>query len=278
MEVAGVVLAQLSDLERAEVAARAEHIREVLTGYKSGHSELRQPGEPRPDFDPQLPMEAKYAAKSAELAVTDRTIKRWVRAYRQMGVAGLANETADQPKRTDGRWIETALEVMIEHTDQSRPSQTMVIDRTNARVVARFGDGVVKSPSRATAHRILAQLEKQHPTFRLSTKRNRDIAERPDGVYGKLRPTRPGEYLLMDTPQCQDHSRDDRPPYPRLHTALEDAAYEPVQPRSRVAISRSEHHLPPSSLRITGPLRSINLSLTAWRARCSRPVDAWALP
>jgi hypothetical protein len=33
----------------------------------------------------------------------------------------------------------------------------------------------------------------------VSTKRNRDIAERPNGAYGKLRPTRPGEYLLMDT-------------------------------------------------------------------------------
>ena len=33
----------------------------------------------------------------------------------------------------------------------------------------------------------------------MSTKRNRDIADRPNGVYGKLRPTRPGEYLLMDT-------------------------------------------------------------------------------
>jgi transposase InsO family protein len=32
----------------------------------------------------------------------------------------------------------------------------------------------------------------------LSTKRNRDIADRPKEVYGKLRPTRPGEYLLMD--------------------------------------------------------------------------------
>jgi transposase InsO family protein len=75
----------------------------------------------------------------------------------------------------------------------------MVIDRTNARVAARHGSGVVKSPSRATAHRILAELEKRHPTFRLSTKRNRDIADRPSEAYGKLRPTRPGEYLLMDT-------------------------------------------------------------------------------
>ena len=198
-EISGVIMAQLSDLERAEVAARAEHVREVLTGYRSGHSELAQPGEPRPEFDPQLPMEARYAAKSAELAVTDRTIKRWVRSYRQLGVAGLADEHTDQPTRTDSRWIETALEVMVEHTDQSRPSRTMVIDRTNARVAARHGSGVVKSPSRATAHRILAELEKRHPTFRLSTKRNRDIADRPAEAYGKLRPTRPGEYLLMDT-------------------------------------------------------------------------------
>jgi hypothetical protein len=75
----------------------------------------------------------------------------------------------------------------------------MVIKRANARVVARFGEGAVEVPSRATAFRVLAELEKRYPTFRLSTKRNRDIAERPDDQYGKLRPTRPGEYLLMDT-------------------------------------------------------------------------------
>jgi len=89
--------------------------------------------------------------------------------------------------------------VMVEHTEQSRPSRTMVIERTNARVVARFGEGVVALPSRSAAFRALQELEKRCPTFRLSTKRNRDIADRPDGAYGKLRPTRPGEYLVMDT-------------------------------------------------------------------------------
>ena len=54
-------------------------------------------------------------------------------------------------------------------------------------------------PSQATAYRVLTELERRHPLFRLSTKRNRDIADRPEGSYGKLRPTRPGEYLLMDT-------------------------------------------------------------------------------
>ena len=57
----------------------------------------------------------------------------------------------------------------------------------------------MKCPSRASAFRALEELERRHPTFRLSTKRNRDIADRPKEAYGKLRPTRPGEYLLMDT-------------------------------------------------------------------------------
>ena len=74
-----------------------------------------------------------------------------------------------------------------------------MIERTHARVVARFGPGAVAQPSRATAFRVLEDLERRHPLFRLSTKRNRDIADRPKQVYGKLRPTRPGEYLLMDT-------------------------------------------------------------------------------
>ena len=87
---------------------------------------------------------------------------------------------------------------MVEHTDLSRPSQTMVIKRTNARVVARYGVDVVRKPSRTTAFRVLAVLERRHPTFRLSTKRNRDIADAQGGVW-KLRPTRPGEYVLMDS-------------------------------------------------------------------------------
>ncbi|CAG6399036.1 hypothetical protein SCOCK_80191 [Actinacidiphila cocklensis] len=91
------------------------------------------------------------------------------------------------------------MEVMVEHADQSRPSRTLVIERTRARVIARFGEGVVPQPSRATAFRLLEELERRHPLFRLSTKRNRDIAGRPEGPYGKLRPTRPGEYLVMDS-------------------------------------------------------------------------------
>ena len=50
---------------------------------------------------------------------------------------------------------------------------------------------VVSTRSQATAYRVLEVLDRSYPTFRLSTKRNRDITRWPDVEYGKLRPTSP---------------------------------------------------------------------------------------
>jgi transposase InsO family protein len=203
IEPASVLLAELTDPEHLQVQERAAHVREVLTGYRAGAAELGQGGEPRPEYAPDRPLYERYAAKAAEMGVTLRTVQRWVRNFQEHGEAGLVPRQdlarSGPGQQVDQRWTETALEVMVEHTGESKPSRTMVIDRTTARVVARFGPDVVNAPSRATAFRVLEALERQHPTFRLSAKRNRDIADRPDGAYGKLRPTRPGEYVLMDT-------------------------------------------------------------------------------
>jgi len=199
---ASIVLAELTKSERDAVLDRAAQIREVLTGFRSGSAELAGEGEPRLQFDPSLPLTRRYESKAAELGVSLRTIKQWVADFRRNGEAGLARTSSRHVRplgRVDDRWTETALEVMAEHTDQSRPSRMMVIDRANARVAARFGEDAVQIPSRATAFRVLAELERRHPMFRLSTKRNRDIADRPTQAYGKLRPARPGEYMLMDT-------------------------------------------------------------------------------
>ncbi|MER5966846.1 Mu transposase C-terminal domain-containing protein [Streptomyces sp. NPDC002057] len=201
-EIASVVLSQLRDDERRKVLERAEHVREVLTGYRSGSPELVREGEPRTEYRTGEPAEARYAAKARELGVSVRSVKQWVADFRCHGEAGLVSKrglSVPRQPSVDDRWVETALEVMVEHTGQSKPSRTLVIERTRARVVARFGPEVVPQPSRATAFRVLKGLERRHPLFRLSAKRNRDIADRPEGAYGKLRPTRPGEYLLMDS-------------------------------------------------------------------------------
>ncbi|MDX3571567.1 transposase [Streptomyces sp. ID05-47C] len=201
-EIASVILDQLRGDERRQVLDRAEHVREVLTGFRSGSPELAEEGEPRPDYAPGGRVEPKYAAKALELGVHVRTVKQWVADFRRHGEAGLAAKrkcSGGAAGRADERWVDMALEVMVEHTGESKPSRKVVIERTRARVIARHGPDAVRLPSRATAYRILEDLERRHPLFRLSTKRNRDIAGRPEGPYGKLRPMRPGEYVLMDT-------------------------------------------------------------------------------
>src|SRR3954464_11314564 len=88
-----------------------------------------------------------------DLVITDPTRNRLLRfsarhtpAHRRsqtlsQGDAGLAprsrGPSPNPTGKADLRWVDTALEVMVEHTDLSRPSETMVIRRTNARVIAR---------------------------------------------------------------------------------------------------------------------------------------------
>ncbi|MCX4826119.1 transposase [Streptomyces sp. NBC_01142] len=201
MDLASVVLSQLGLEERRQLLERAEHVREVLYGYRSGSRELAGEGEPRPGYDPALPRMVRYQTKADELGVSVRTIGRWVARLESGGEAALATSmlTKSVLDRCDPRWVEAAIEVMVEYVDQATPMRKTVIDRTRARLIARFGEEAVTVPSKSKAYEALALLEKQHPTFRLSTKRNRDIAGRPKEAYGRLRATRPGEYVLMDT-------------------------------------------------------------------------------
>lgn len=148
-ELASVLLSRLDDedctQQRRRLLERAEHVREVRFGYKSGSAELARPDEPRPAFDPNLPKEARYKAKADELEVSVRTVKRWVAEHVADGEAGLAAAITKSGRnvldRCDPRWVETALEVMGEYDDEATPMQKTVIERTGARLIARFGQG-----------------------------------------------------------------------------------------------------------------------------------------
>src|SRR5262245_57115945 len=61
------------------------------------------------------------------------------------------------------------------------------------------GHRTVREPGRRRAHTVLAELARGTNAFTGSTRAKRSIAARPQGVYGRLRPARPGEYLLLDT-------------------------------------------------------------------------------
>ncbi|TGB45485.1 helix-turn-helix domain-containing protein [Mycolicibacterium peregrinum] len=199
-----------TEVLRREARVKAAHIRELRTGYQSGSAEVALPGEPRASYRPKLPMGQRVAAKARELGIGRRTLYSWMEKYDKNGEAGLISKRAVAPglgSRQDQRWWDTAREVKGEYIEKSKPTKSSVIAHTSARVEARYG-GEVQLPSYATADRIMNCLEDTEPLFRGSTKLVRDIAGRPLGEYGKLLPTRPGEYLLMDTTRLDVYAMD----------------------------------------------------------------------
>lgn len=199
LDPAAVILGSLDKAQTREIRRRCDHIREMLTGYRSGSAALALPQEPRPQYATTEPLLNRYAAKAHELGFTVRHVRRMAKAYKRDGEAGLASARWQGKSKTDPRWVQTALQIMVEHTNESKPSQKAIILQTAKRLELLFGPGAVPLPSRSAAYRELEWLDKQHRTFGGTTKRNRDIAARPRKPYGKLRPTRPGEYLILDT-------------------------------------------------------------------------------
>jgi transposase InsO family protein len=191
-----------SESVRREACARAAHVREVITGYRSGHAESALGGEPKAAYRPALPKGKRVAAKAKELGIGLRTLQRWVADYSKYGEAGLISSKAVQPDMGSTRFAvfeQTALDIMVEHTDLSKPTKHHVIAHACARITKTYGEGAVPLPSDSRAYDILNRLERKHRIFSGNAKRNRDIAARSLRAYGKLHPHRPGEYLLMDT-------------------------------------------------------------------------------
>ena len=197
----GPLLANLTEFELAAVCERAGHVREVLTGYRSGSPEDTLAGEPRADYQPGTPLMDRYGAKADELNVGVRTLRRWVRSFQLDGEAGLIDarhQRASDPLRgADPRWLDELRSVLVEHVDASRPTQELLLDRVDARASERYGPEVI--PRRWKARLAVSELARATNALVGSTKGKRSIANRPSAPYGRLVATRPGEYLLLDT-------------------------------------------------------------------------------
>lgn len=198
----GPVLDERGDVV-VEVEERAAHLREVTTGYRSGHPETALPGEPRRAYLPDRPLMVRYEAKAAELGVGVRTLRRWAAEFEATGEVGLLDGRSDRHRNPlgglDPRWLAACREVQGEHTDASTPTKALVLERVTARLEERFGVDVVPAPGRTKAYEVLTELSRGRNTFAGSAKGRRSIAGRPPGTFGRLAATRPGEYLLLDT-------------------------------------------------------------------------------
>ncbi|NEA59351.1 transposase family protein [Streptomyces sp. SID13666] len=202
---AAAVLGGLGDGEDEELTRRYRHVQEVRTGYQLGSEALALPGEPQPDYAPGTPKMRRYAAKAAELGVAESTIRNWVRAVERSGPVGLVRERpkASVLDRADDRWLEIARSVLKGHERASRPVRNLILIEIEERLVREYGKGAVPLPARTTGYELLRALAKGTNAFEGSTKGKRSIADAPKGTSGRLRATRPGEFVVLDT-NCLD--------------------------------------------------------------------------
>lgn len=202
---AATLFGSLYDEEDEEVTVRFQHVQEVRFGYKLGSPELALPGEPRPSYTPSLPKMRRYEAKARELGVDPATVRRWVGQVKAKGPAGLLSKR--QPThildRVDPGWLDLARTVLKEREKESRPIRNLILIEIEERLTKDPDKKSVKIPNRTTAYAVLREISRGTNAFEGSTKGKRSIAQRPQGVYGKLRATRPGEYVILDT-NCLD--------------------------------------------------------------------------
>jgi transposase InsO family protein len=199
---AGTVVSSLDDAELTRLRERVAHVREACTGYRNGSPELALPGEPRPEYALGTGKLQRYQAKAAELQVGLRTIRRWAAALEERGPAGLIDGRWRRYQSpggwADARWLAMARTVLAEHTDASTPTKELILAKIAARLEAGYGESAVPLPGRTRARALLREISKGTSAFG-GAKARREIAGRPAAPYGRLRATRPGEYLLLDT-------------------------------------------------------------------------------
>ncbi len=132
-----------------------------------------------------------------ELGTSTATARRRLNRFRDQGPSGLVDRRllGDTRRSIDPRWDEACLSVMASYVAASNPSRQTIIRKANEAFLKEVPEGSV--PSRTSAYRRLAELDKGRYTFG-EAKQRRSVAKRPQGVLGQLRPTRPGQYVLMD--------------------------------------------------------------------------------
>ncbi|MDT3444003.1 helix-turn-helix domain-containing protein [Pseudofrankia sp. BMG5.37] len=203
-EPGGVRLALAGDAAIRQALERAGHVREALTGYRSGSAEIAAPGEPRPLFAADVPLLERYRSKAEELGVSTRTMQRWVAAYQAGGEAGLVAAAAAERRRpvlarVDPRWADACRAVLEDQVAESNVSKKLTLLRVAARLEREFGAGVVPAPRGGATYRALDEIARGRGSFGASAKARRSIANRPPASYGRLRASLPAEYVLLDT-------------------------------------------------------------------------------
>ena len=179
-ELDAVILASLTGAQRARIESEAAVYSELVLTVSD------------------VPLEHRYEEAAVKLAISARSARRRASRYAERGLAGLADSRLFQPSRraVAPEWDQTCREVLDSFTNRSNPTMRTVLRRTNALYLERHPGAPI--PSQTVAYERLRELDKGRYTFG-AAKQRRSVAERPQGVLGRLRADRPGQFVVLDT-------------------------------------------------------------------------------
>lgn len=189
----------LNDTVKAAAGDKADHIREAITGFKSGSRSEKLPGEPRDEFNPMVvPQKGRrQAAKAAELAMPVRTFRQWCDDYRVGGEIALTHQSRLQPRvrfpRVDPRLLAEVSSIVGQAGTQTRPVIRHMIDA----VLANVPDA--KRPSMSTMYRIVDDCQRGTGMRSAIAKTRASMNARPKDRHALRRISYPGEIVQLDT-------------------------------------------------------------------------------
>lgn len=200
-------LDQVAVLETLDRPARARaeflhrHVVELLAGRTP--SDGQDEGAARPEYDPRHPLFERIDTKVAELnadgfAISARTLRRHVEAYRRDGVAGLVDRRKTRVSSPTGR-LDPRLASLLE---DAMARQTNISTGTRSRVITAVTREAralgLAVPSKTTIYEALNNLQRsRHPFGNATTRRTQ--SNRPDRTWGRQAPARPGELIEIDS-------------------------------------------------------------------------------
>lgn len=198
----GGVLALLPKDVRDRAIKLEEHLKEATTGYLSGDSLAAQPGEPRHEYRPGLPLSTRVESKATELGLTPRRIWQLLDEWEENGLWALVDRRKARlrnPLRNiDDRVIAAIREqAAAERFDSSSSVSTRFRRRTQNRLDADYGPGIVPLPKEDTFRRVVKILLHRSPSDP-AYQRISD-ANQPDRTFGNVIAHRPGQVVMLDT-------------------------------------------------------------------------------
>ena len=180
------------------------HIVEVLRGVPPDAEEGTVP---RPEYDPAVfSLTRREQAKAAELTaaghpVTASAIAKRRRRYQEQGLLGMIDGRAGKQMpphgRADAAVVAAMTQAISEATDESTRTAVFVFRRTR-QILAEPGGEPAAMPSRRTLYRLFGRLQAgRHTTG--SAKTRRSLAARPEGPFGQVAVTAPGDLMQIDS-------------------------------------------------------------------------------